>query len=92
MQGDTWDAAAYAAESSIQTSEAVDLLQHLRPRARERILDIGCGDGRVTAMIRSAGAAVVGLDLSLAMARAATEKGVTAAVGDAMALPFSNAS
>ncbi|MDQ4143985.1 MAG: class I SAM-dependent methyltransferase [Actinomycetota bacterium] len=88
MEGDTWDAAAYAAESSIQTSEAVELLQHLRPRTGERILDIGCGDGRVTAMMRSVGAVGVGLDRSLVMAKAAAEKGVTAVVGDAVGLPF----
>ncbi len=92
MRGDTWDAAAYAAESSIQTSEAVALVERLRPRAGERILDIGCGDGRVTTTIRSAGAGVVGLDRSLAMARAAGEKGVTAVVGDAVALPFGDGS
>ncbi len=92
MRGDTWDAAAYAAESSIQTSEAVALVERLRPRAGERILDIGCGDGRVTTTIRSAGAGVVGLDRSLAMARAAAEKGVTAVVGDAVALPFGDGS
>lgn len=92
MQGDTWDAAAYAAESCFQTSEAVQLLQRLRPHAGERILDIGCGDGRVTVMIRSAGATVAGLDRSLAMARAAGEKGVTVVVGDAVALPFADGS
>lgn len=91
MRGDTWDAAAYAAESGFQTSEAVELLQRLRPRAGERVLDIGCGDGRVTAMIRSAGATVVGLDRSLVMARAASGRDVTAVVGDAVALPFAAA-
>lgn len=90
MHVDTWDAAAYAAESCFQASEAVQLLQRMRPRSGERILDVGCGDGRVTVVIRSAGAAVIGLDRSLVMSRAASEKGVTAVVGDAVALPFAD--
>ncbi|MDQ3932632.1 MAG: methyltransferase domain-containing protein [Actinomycetota bacterium] len=90
MQGDTWDAAVYAAASGFQTSEAEELLRRLQPRAGERVLDIGCGDGRVTVMISSAGASAVGLDRSLVMARSASEKGVTTVVGDAVALPFAD--
>ncbi len=55
-------------------------------------MDIGCGDGRVTAMMRTAGAVGLGLDRSLAMARAAAEKGVVSVVGDAVRLPFPDGS
>jgi len=39
----------------------------LRPEAGERILDLGCGTGHLTAKIAESGAAVVGLDSSTSM-------------------------
>lgn len=92
MRHDFWDADAYASASTTQTREATELLGLLIPRAGERILDIGCGDGRITAMIGAAGAQVVGLDRSPAMAAAAAAKGLSTTVGDAVALPFADAS
>ena len=45
------------------------MLERLAPRTGERILDIGCGTGRLTSEIRSRmpGTRVVGVDRSLAM-------------------------
>jgi len=39
----------------------------LLPKAGERILDVGCGTGQLTADIAKSGAEVVGLDLSAEM-------------------------
>jgi SAM-dependent methyltransferase len=44
-----------------------DLLALLAPQAGERILDLGCGTGQLTAAMAESGATVVGLDISREM-------------------------
>ena len=44
-----WDAAEYAANSAVQQTWARELIAQLKLRGDERILDVGCGDGKVTA-------------------------------------------
>ncbi len=46
-----WDAAEYAAHSVVQLGWARELITRLSLRGDERILDVGCGDGKVTAEI-----------------------------------------
>ena len=46
-----WNAAAYAANSTVQQSWARELIAKLKLRGDEHVLDIGCGDGKVTAEI-----------------------------------------
>ncbi len=45
-----WNAPEYAKLSSLQAAMASEVLNLLRPRLRgdERILDVGCGNGKVT--------------------------------------------
>ena len=66
-----WNAADYAANSSIQQSWARELIARLDLRGDERILDVGCGDGKVTAEIARAvpRGVVVGIDASPEMVR-----------------------
>lgn len=49
-----WNAAEYAANSAVQQSWARELIARLHLRGDERILDVGCGDGKVTAEIARA--------------------------------------
>ena len=49
-----WNAADYAANSVVQQSWARELIAKLNLRGDERILDIGCGDGKVTAEMAKA--------------------------------------
>ncbi len=49
-----WNAADYAANSAVQQSWARELIARLQLRGDERILDIGCGDGKVTAELARA--------------------------------------
>ena len=49
-----WDPAAYAANSSPQQSWAREVIAKLKLRGDERVLDVGCGDGRMTAEIARA--------------------------------------
>jgi trans-aconitate 2-methyltransferase len=46
-----WNAAEYAANSTVQQSWARELIAKLNLRGDEHILDVGCGDGKVTAEI-----------------------------------------
>jgi trans-aconitate 2-methyltransferase len=61
-----WNAAAYAANSSVQQSWARELIGQLQLRGDERVLDVGCGDGKVTAEIARAvpRGRVLGIDAS----------------------------
>jgi trans-aconitate methyltransferase len=64
---DTWDSSLYDDRHSFVWKAGSDLLGLLEPRKGERILDIGCGTGHLTAQIAEKGAEVVGLDSSLSM-------------------------
>lgn len=64
-----WNAADYAANSVVQQSWARELIARLELRGDEHILDVGCGDGKVTAEIARAvpRGSVVGTDASAEM-------------------------
>lgn len=61
-----WSAADYASNSSVQQTWARELIARLKLHGNERILDVGCGDGKVTAEIARAvpDGSVVGVDAS----------------------------
>ncbi len=64
-----WDAADYAKRSSLQAAMADEALALLDLKGSERVLDIGCGDGRITAEIavRVPRGSVAGIDASREM-------------------------
>jgi len=64
---------------------ALDLLD---PKAGERILDLGCGDGTLALKIVDRGAEVVGIDSSPEMIEAARAKGIFARLLDAGDMDF----
>jgi trans-aconitate 2-methyltransferase len=66
VQSPKWNAADYAANSVVQQSWARELIAKLNLRGDEHILDVGCGDGKVTAEIAHAlpEGFVVGTDAS----------------------------
>lgn len=49
-----WNAADYAANSAVQQTWARELMAKLKLRGDEHVLDVGCGDGKVTAEIARA--------------------------------------
>jgi trans-aconitate methyltransferase len=67
MAADLWDSSLYDDRHSFVWKAGSDLLGLLDPQKGERILDIGCGTGHLTAQIAERGAEVVGLDSSLSM-------------------------
>src|SRR6266436_10262796 len=61
-----WNAAEYYRRSSLQEAMAQEVLALLDLKGSERILDVGCGDGKITAEIaaRAPRSSVVGVDPS----------------------------
>jgi trans-aconitate methyltransferase len=84
----SWNPTVYAENGAFVSSLGAGVLEWLAPQPDERILDLGCGDGQLTAKIAASGAKVVGVDASPEMVEGALSKGIDARVGNAEALPF----
>jgi trans-aconitate methyltransferase len=89
-----WDAKGYSERNSLQRWLAEEHLAMLELDGTERVLDIGSGDGRITAEIarRLESGSVLGIDPSNHMIDFAkahfADPNLAFAVGDATALPF----
>ena len=88
----TWDPQAYARDGAFVHELAGAVVEWLEARPGERILDLGCGDGQLTARIAAAGVDIRGADASAAMVAAARERGITADESPAESLPYPDAS
>jgi len=62
-----WNATLYEQRHSFVWKRGEDLIELLSPEPGERILDVGCGTGRLASQIAATGARVTGLDLSPSM-------------------------
>jgi trans-aconitate 2-methyltransferase len=62
-----WDADQYVAKHSFVWRLGAAVVELLYPQPGERILDLGCGTGQLTAAIAQQGAQVLGLDNSVSM-------------------------
>jgi len=69
-----WDAAEYDAKHAFVYQKAKGLVDLLAPVPGERILDLGCGTGALTAEIAARGAEVLGIDRSEDMISQARKK------------------
>lgn len=76
-----WDAEEYARHSSAQLQWAEELISKLALRGDEALLDVGCGDGKITARLARLlpEGRVVGLDASADMIRLARDSFAPAA-------------
>jgi trans-aconitate methyltransferase len=88
----TWDPDVYARNGAFVHGLAGGVLEWLAAVPGERILDLGCGDGQLTARLAATGAAVVGVDASETMVSAARARGIAADVASAESLPYADAS
>jgi trans-aconitate methyltransferase len=85
-----WDATRYQDQHSFVWRFGASLLDSLGPQPGERILDVGCGTGQLTAEIARSGAAVTGLDSSPEMLAEARKNypDITFVPGDAASFRF----
>src|SRR5581483_931170 len=83
-----WNSVRYAQNARFVSDLGAYVLELLSPRAEERFLDLGCGDGVLTRKIASSGARVVGVDGSPDMVTAALKNGIDARLVDAYQLGF----
>ncbi len=64
---DRWDSSLYDDRHSFVWRAGASLVDMLHPQAGERILDLGCGTGHLTAKLAESGADVTGMDASPSM-------------------------
>ncbi len=86
----TWSAGSYDTHARFVSDLAGGVVEWLALKPGERVLDLGCGDGVLTAELKAAGADIVGVDSSVDFIAAARAKGLDARLMDGQALAFEN--
>lgn len=86
----TWDPERYARNARFVSDLGAPVVELLAPKPGERILDVGCGDGVLTAQLVELGCVVVGVDGSAEQIAAARKLGLDAHVVDGQSLTFEN--
>src|ERR1700688_2897528 len=84
----TWDPDRYARNARFVSDLGMPVVELLAPQPSERILDLGCGDGALTAKLVAMGCEVVGVDSSEAQIAGARALGLDARLMDGHALSF----
>jgi trans-aconitate methyltransferase len=82
-----WDPARYQRNAGFVAALGQPVVELLAPRPDERILDLGCGDGALTAILARQ-ARVTGVDASAEQVAAARARGLDAHVADGARLTF----
>jgi SAM-dependent methyltransferase len=83
-----WAADSYDRNARFVSDLGGEILSWLAPKAGERILDLGCGDGALTEKLAASGASVLGVDTSASLLEAARARGLDVREADGHALPF----
>lgn len=83
-----WDPDRYRKNAGFVAELGMPVVDLLDPKPGERILDLGCGDGALTAKLVALGCEVVGVDASPDQIRKAREEGLDAHVADGQSLGF----
>lgn len=86
----TWDPERYARNARFVADLGAPVVELLAPRAGERILDLGCGDGALTVKLVEMGCEVVAVDASAPQIEAAKKVGLNALVINGENLTFEN--
>jgi trans-aconitate methyltransferase len=83
-----WDPVSYSCHARFVSELGAGVLELLAPRPGERILDLGCGDGMLTAQLAAAGCRVVGVDASAAQVDGARKLGLDVRIMSGESLQF----
>ena len=86
----SWDPDRYARNARFVADLGMPVVELLEPQPGERVLDLGCGDGALTAKLVEMGCSVVGVDSSAEQIEAARQIGLDAHVMDGHGLNFEN--
>ncbi len=86
----SWDPQRYARNARFVSDLGTPVVELLAPQPGERILDLGCGDGALTAKLVAMGCEVVGVDASEPQIAGARALGLDAHVMDGQQLTFRN--
>ncbi len=76
MNSQNWNAEEYNANAAFVAQLGNSVLEILAPQPEERILDLGCGDGKLTRKIQKYGCHVLGIDSSEEMINATRKLGI----------------
>jgi SAM-dependent methyltransferase len=87
-QRQTWSPERYEKHARFVSDLGGPVVELLAPRAGERILDLGCGDGALTEKLRDVGCDVVGVDASAEQVAGACARGLDCRVASGEELPF----
>ncbi|MFZ4761685.1 MAG: class I SAM-dependent methyltransferase [Alphaproteobacteria bacterium] len=85
---DQWNPSLYRQNASFVSANGQQVLALLPANPGSRVLDLGCGEGSLAAIMQESGLQVLGVDASPNMVEATKAKGIEAMVVDATALPF----
>ncbi|MET4806507.1 methyltransferase domain-containing protein [Limibacillus sp. MBR-115] len=83
-----WDPARYIRNAGFVAKLGEPLIELLVPKAGERVLDLGCGDGALTEKLVECGLDVVAVDASTDQIAAAKARGLDARVVNGQELAF----
>lgn len=85
-----WNSGNYVKNASFVAELGMPVVELLSAKAGERVLDLGCGDGRLSEKLTHMACQVVAVDASADMIKAAKARGLDAHVLDGQDLPFEN--
>ena len=88
MSSQNWDVQQYRENASFVPQLGIPVIELLAPQKGEKILDLGCGDGKLTLAIKKYGCNVLGIDSSITMVNAAKQLGLNAKVLSGESLNF----
>ncbi len=88
MSSQTWSPERYEKNARFVSDLGGPVVELLAPKAGERILDLGCGDGVLTKKLADMGCAMIGVDGSAAQVEGARKLGLDARVMDGEHLAF----
>ena len=84
----SWYPESYERNAGFVADLGAGVMELLAPQAGERILDLGCGHGKLTENLVASGASVLAVDASAEQVEGARDRGLDAHVADATKLTF----